>query len=264
MTPLAQQIAAELTLPLKKRTFHDVADCATKICSAHCFECTEIMEAAEGIADRCLKDGSITGEILFLPADLTWIEHRDDTENGARVGWLLERQEDGSVRIILAVGSKDSFGSLMAGSAWLNRGLQVGGGLFCKATPRPSFVMKNAARFLPPLLAMINTPRIIGRRQYMPHRGLERDLVNAGMVGKFPLHAWTEIKLEVTPPIEAGDDVTEAHLTGRRAFHFCRAHLRIRLGRLELVSAHWRGDPALGIKQSRYKLTNSENVAGRV
>jgi hypothetical protein len=75
------------------------------------------------------------------------------------------------------------------------------------------------------------------------------------MVGTFPLRAWTEIVLEVTPPSEAGAlDPGEAHLTGRRALHFCRQHLRIRGGRLELVKAHWRGDAAIGIKQSRYRV----------
>lgn len=89
----------------------------------------------------------------------------------------------------------------------------------------------------------------------MPHRGLERALIaNQKLVGKFPLHAWTEIKLHVTPPKEAEGE-HEAHLTGERALHFCRAHLRIRLGRLEVVKAHWRGNPAIGIKQSRYTVT---------
>lgn len=107
-------------------------------------------------------------------------------------------------------------------------------------------------------LSVINTPRVIGRRQHMPHAGLQRKLAQArGMVGKFPLHAWTEIKLEVSPPRldrSATGDPHEARLTGAKALHFCRCHLRVRLGQLELVSAHWRGDPALGMKQSRYKL----------
>jgi hypothetical protein len=77
------------------------------------------------------------------------------------------------------------------------------------------------------------------------------------MVGTFPLRAWTEIKLEVCPPKWAGDlPENETHFTGTRALHFCRAHARIRLGRLEFVRAHWRGDPALGIKRSRYRLTH--------
>lgn len=116
-------------------------------------------------------------------------------------------------------------------------------------------MIRGAASILIAALAMINTPRIIGRRQYMPHAGLQRRLAAAkGMVGKFPLHAWTEIKLEVRPPEEAGDAEHQTYLTGEKALHFCRAHLRVRLGKLEYVRSHWRGNPALGIKQSRYTL----------
>lgn len=103
-------------------------------------------------------------------------------------------------------------------------------------------------------LAFINSPKIIGRRQHMPHKGLERELLkNQKVIGSFPLHAWTEIALDVTPPKEAaGQHEFEAHLTGRRALHFVRSHLRIREGRLQFVKSHWRGDAALGIRQSRY------------
>ena len=110
------------------------------------------------------------------------------------------------------------------------------------------------AAWLYGLLAIINTPRVIMRRQHMPHAGLQRALIASRRItGKYPLLAWQELQLKVQPPdIDESDH--EAHLTGARALHFCRAHLRIRLGRLELVSAHWRGDPALGIKQTRYRV----------
>jgi hypothetical protein len=105
-------------------------------------------------------------------------------------------------------------------------------------------------------LALINTPRIIGRRQHMPHKSLEAKLSRLGFAaGKYPLHAWNEIRLEVGIPRDLSDEAsTEAHLTGRKALHFCRSHIRIRLGRIEIVRAHWRGDAAVGIKRSRYKL----------
>lgn len=105
-------------------------------------------------------------------------------------------------------------------------------------------------------LVVINTPKIVGRKQFMPHRGLEKELLkNQKWVGKFPLHAWTEIKLNIAKPIDIDDgEPHEAHLTGKRALHFCRAHLRLWDGKLIYVTHHWRGDPALGMKQSRYKL----------
>jgi hypothetical protein len=99
---------------------------------------------------------------------------------------------------------------------------------------------------------LINSPKVIGRRQFMPHKVLVKNFTG----GSFPLHAWTEIRLEVSKPPEIDDGGPhEARLTGRRALHFCRAHLRIRYGQLEYVSPHWRGDPSVGIKQSRYIVT---------
>jgi hypothetical protein len=84
---------------------------------------------------------------------------------------------------------------------------------------------------------------------------LEKRLREGHLIaGRYPLGAWNEILLHVTPPQEADDTEHEAHLTGSRALHFVRCHLRIRLGQLELVSAHWRGDAGLGIRRSRYRL----------
>lgn len=114
------------------------------------------------------------------------------------------------------------------------------------------------------ILAIINSPRIVGRRTHRPHAGLQRALRRArGLgVGKFPLRGWTEIILEITPPqVDVSGRVHETRLTGRRALHFVRQHLRIRNGGLELVSAHWRGDAALGIKRSRYKVVPPRNQA---
>lgn len=37
-----------------------------------------------------------------------------------------------------------------------------------------------------------------------------------------------------------------------KAYHFCRGHLRHKAGRVERVRAHWRGDPAFGIRLPTY------------
>lgn len=105
-------------------------------------------------------------------------------------------------------------------------------------------------------LALINSPRIVGQRGHFPHGRAEREaLKKAKMVGKFPLRAWTEIVLEVTPhPEDRSDTDAELHLTGERCLHYCRTYLRVRYGMLEYVEGHWRGNPALGIKRSRYRV----------
>ena len=107
-------------------------------------------------------------------------------------------------------------------------------------------------------LALINTPRIVGRKTHLPHAGLQREMARKRkMVGKFPLQAWTEVTLDLTPPKEAQDDGHEAHLSGGKALHFCRAYLRLRNGQVEFVRHHWRGDPSLGLRRSRYVLKPS-------
>ena len=105
-------------------------------------------------------------------------------------------------------------------------------------------------------LALINTPRIIGQRIHRPHERLEREkLKKLGLVGKFPLHAWTEIILKIAPPDDrTGEPSVEGHLTGERCLHFCRTYIRVRLGMIEYIEGHWRGNPALGMKRSRYRL----------
>jgi hypothetical protein len=109
------------------------------------------------------------------------------------------------------------------------------------------------------LLGMINTPQVFQRLVHQPHAGLQRKLAAAKpLVGKFPLGAWTEILLKVPAPQgEQSVHPDGSYLSGERALHWCRAHLRYRLGQWEVVSDHWRGNPAIGIKQSRYRVESS-------
>jgi hypothetical protein len=105
-------------------------------------------------------------------------------------------------------------------------------------------------------LALINSPRIIGQRLHYPHERIEREkLKKLKLVGKFPLRAWTEIILKVAmPEDQSGEPSKESHLTGERCLHFCRTYLRVRYGMIEYIEGHWRGNPALGMAQSRYKV----------
>lgn len=260
MTPLAHRITKELTLPVKRRTFDDRAGLLRRMDDVHCFEVSEVVGLARAMQGQMGEHG-VDERSTFLPAPKTWVEW---SEGRGRYGYLLEEVGDGEVRVTGACDfGQSSFGTwkespfALTYSPW-------------KGTPTEdlsAFLASGRAsqeHFLS-VLAIINTPRIIGRRQHMPHRGLERRLTKAlGVQGKFPLNAWTEIKLQVGPPKDmSGDGSTEAHLTGQRALHFCRSHLRIRLGRLELVRSHWRGDASLGIKQSRYRMQAPANENSR-
>jgi hypothetical protein len=183
-------------------------------------------------------------ELIFLPAPRTWIEHRG-TKHLAN--FLVEVDDQWIDHFVVYDPSvRDEW--LFWKVARINRQT-------ARTHSRDVSSFEDQGDWIKAALALINTPKIIGRRQHMPNRALERELTRKMGVGKFPLHAWTEIYLQVSKPPEIDDgEPHEAHLTGQRALHFCRKHLRVRLGRIEYVSAHWRGDPALGIKRSRYTL----------
>jgi hypothetical protein len=240
MTPLAHRVVKELTLPLKRRTYDDRIGLLGMMDDVHCFEVSEVIPAAKELATDLHKRPQQIGRLAFLPAPKTWIEWREPDGRAGVLLWEIRSHGDEPVCAYLYYAPND-FSSERTGLLELV-GLLDGhakplsvSGQFLNSTS--SFGEEITTCLLYGLLAMINTPRVIGRRQHMPHRGLERDLVRAmHPLGKFPLHAWTEIKLAVDVPHDVGGEGSvEAHLTGQRALHFCRAHLRIRLGHLEIV-----------------------------
>lgn len=255
MTPLAHMIAREMTLPIKRRTLRDEAGITKRMDDVHCFELSQVYHLALEMAGNVerITDGPLTS---FLPAPKTWIEWK---LNDDRLGLLLEEHPDDRAVIYLTDVYYSPGQDCFRSPCWfgLRDMFHLHNGLLPTDDERSSGWYRDGFHphnLIPAFLLLINSPKVIGRRQHMPHRGLERALTSSMMrCGKFPLHAWTEIKLEVAAPKWAGGNAsTEAHLTGEKALHFCRSHIRIRLGRLEIVRSHWRGDPALGIKRSRY------------
>lgn len=268
MTPLAHRIVKDLTLPVKERSKFDHGQILQQMDGVHCFEISEIHMAALDVGARSWRSGELMHTQAFLPAPKTWIEGRFGF---GRVGFLLLDHGDGEVITWMAMSEGDRSWSSYPDSmnldlAWrsekspfpvrINKS-DYGRFLEDRAGVDSTIGRAVSARMLLGALAFINTPHVIGRRQHMPHRGLERELIRQQkIVGRFPLHAWTEIILDVAPPKDAdGEHEYEAHLTGRRALHFVRAHLRIKDGQLSFVKAHWRGDAALGIRRSRYVVT---------
>lgn len=257
MTPLLGRIAKESTLPVRERTFNDHAGLLKRLDDVHCFECSEVFDVAGELAKVEHGKGRTLDALAFLPAPNTWLEWR---RADLREGVLLQADEDGRLASARwAAGSDSIFCSARQAGRLLLRGDgSVDGPHYAvRVMEGQSQAETNGWTLLIyALLAMINTPRIIGQRTHMPHAGLQRRLAAArGIQGKFPLRAWTEIVLEVRPPVHADDkDPLEIQLTGARALHFVRSHLRVRRGQLEIVSAYWRGDASLGIKQSRYSI----------
>lgn len=265
MTPLAAFLAKQIAARPKHRKWiwaepANVAHLRQSMEDIHCFELTAALPMLADLAAMFKLNGPESSEVLFetysfLPAPKTWIEWKHGSGN--RIAVLFE-QRDNSIAVGTFFCEKmaENLGTISTKSGdYYDYGgerhmptflTELGGQQTCAA-------ILSAAHSM---LLLINSPRIIGRRQHMPNAGLERRLTRSLAGGSFPLHAWTEILLKVSKPPEIDDgEPHEAHLTGRRALHFVRKHIRIRRGQLEYVSAHWRGDPSIGIKQSRYVVT---------
>lgn len=249
MTPLAHRIVKELTLPLKQRTFKDGLGVVHRMTSMHCFYVDEVKEMAYDLGYDVAKSDIELNETCFLPCPMTWLEWQQ--EGKGRVGLLLEDIGDGRATVTAFDDGACIPVMIIRHGQGMRRTYEPTNRLKDEHWPLDTFC--GIIGFL----AIINSPRLIGRKQHMPHRGLERRLANAkGLVGKFPLRAWTELKLSVADIGNRADGTEyEAHHTGEKCLHFCRSHLRIRNGKLERVSAHWRGNPALGIKRTRYAVT---------
>lgn len=225
----------------------------------HCFEVSAILDVASDLHFRQL-DNPLPEERLFLPAPKTWIEWKTSEH---WFGLLLLEQNlcNADYTIVkLCTTSLDRLWPPYFECTGLTP--EHVRGAFCpgfEKARRQKLLDRIAPHPIAALLALINTPQIVGRRQHMPSRKLEREVMKRRGSGvQFPLRAWTEIRLEITPPRDAMlDEPHEAHLTGAKARHFVRKHLRIQHGKLVTVKAHWRGDAALGIKQSRYTVTAS-------
>lgn len=255
MTPLAQKVARELTIPSSKRTLKDKGRVLDQIPDVHCFQISDaVRDMAYEMVPAIRRHIRSVCERTFLPAPSTWIEFQDHV--AGRVGLLLDNT-DGD-RALVRMVTERGFKSGVLGDIPIGHSDVLPDGSFVRVLGHTD-ADKDYSIFMLlawAMLAFINFPKVINRRQHAPHKGLARDLGRTLRVSRgYPLHAWSEIVLEVGPPIDmAADKPRRAWLTGARAQHFVRAHLRIRRGQLEFVSAHHRGDPALGIKRSRYSV----------
>jgi hypothetical protein len=253
MSPLAQHWLRKQVqggrdlIDLKKR---DSAKVLPSLPSAHCFDLSAVYPEVQRLAEEFGAGAQADSRLAFMPAEVTWIEFVVPglVQGTRRFGVLLREEDPGEKHTLVWVALCSELHSETAGLIGLGEST---GAYFSDSDSKHS--LEAISWMIYACLSLINYPRDIGRVQHMPHRGLERDLARVrGLVGKFPLHAWTEIKLDLAPPHDHRDTAHEAHITGNKSFHFCRSHLRVRRGKVEFVRHHWRGDPALGIKQSRY------------
>jgi hypothetical protein len=277
MTPLAYELLKDLTTPgafrvgasklLGETNFiTNRKSFWSAVTAAHFFDLSAVEPLVQDVSTKMREafdsKSLFSDRLAFLPAPVTWLEFYFD---GGRETLLLAPAANEPGSAAMSVITKHFSGGWMmmqAGGIPLvgsnrvpsrkTKGINAQWQPYELDTPRSDPVVFRGLA----ALALINAPRIIGNRQHMPHERIEREkLKSLGLVGKFPLHAWTEIVLKVAPPdLRTGEPSTEGHLTGEKCLHFVRTFLRVRMGQLEYVDAHWRGNPALGMKRSRYRV----------
>jgi hypothetical protein len=260
MTPLAHYLLRQvLARPADRehmwRDPQNTEILRSALSNIHCFEITACRPLTLELC--AMEDGKfdeLCATSAFLPAPKTWTECRD----GERSALLLTEMDKGQLGVALFV--KEGWGPIGTLKALSGAG-----------RGSPAFAASPIGKFfdVPPgttvqecmlgnalmALALINSPKIVHQQCHEPHKGLVRELrqANAGIGQLLP---WHEIKLEVTKPRDIDDGEAHANvLTGQRALHFVRKFMRVRLGKLEYVRSHWRGDPALGIHQGDYRVT---------
>lgn len=261
MTPIAHELAIDSTLPVAQRRHGDLAKQIGLFDDLHFFDVSAVYAAAHDLAEKNLA-AVIAGrrERMFLPAPRVLLEWTgpwlslarreavllEDCRDGSAVGRFVSLLKDGRILVT----PERAFVMPLSG----NRDFETI--RFLRDGPFNEDETLGLVQQCYALLAMINTPRVIGRRIHQPHAGLQRKVAAAhAMSGKYPLQAWHELVLEVKPPRDESDlDPRKTILTGGKALHFVRAYLRISGGSLQLVSSHWKGDPALGLKQTRYRV----------
>lgn len=212
---------------------------------------------------------------MFLPAKTTWIDFSasrpDGGIDGGRHGVLLA-SADGSLHrgqgmVIVHLRRPPT-----PQTVWDEQGgyMQVGFTFDLRRNAFWSAVHMHQALFFSAAggsldllsratwsaIALINTPRIADVR--------DADLSqvnNARMKRKQPPILQHKI---VTIAIDRGThgDGFQKTETGGRPLHHVRAFLRMRLGKVQLVRPHWRGNPRFGVVVHRYVAMRAEDEAG--
>ena len=251
MTPLAQRVARDMLLPMKDRIFRGEVEewVCQHMLAAHFFDVADVLPLAHELVRACDGEAAALSDLAFLPAPITWLEFR--AADGRRAAFMLAQVSAGEAMVVVVAAE-------MAAKpvGFIYTDIEPSELGFMPMGVAPGWPPDVAERLLCTvygLLNLINRPGSLERREHAPHRAIARNLARKGLVGKFPLRGWTEIKLSVAN----GGNMREpknAGATGDKCLHFVRAHRRRCWGEWVKIPAHWKGDPALGIKRTRYRL----------
>lgn len=252
-----------------------------------CFEMTQVYELIGALASDAQKRNNLAEAVAFLPAPATWIEYREpqhlqnlrpkrDSLPAIKGYFLVQKDANHASCVeitgvwihggfafvplpmadlpLLANVDPDGWAldSTLQQQQLLNIGeMRVDGSNV--DWDQTLIAQQLHAYFLYSALSLINSPRVVNRTERQKSNKLEKFLERKNRK-PYELLPWHEIFLDIAPPKEASDADEDAptRLTGPKALHWCRQFLRIRLGKLERVRGHFRGDAAAGVVQSRY------------
>jgi hypothetical protein len=251
MTPLAQKIIRELELKPSERTIDDRCGLLAQMGDIHCFECSKILEMARHLARWFPKIG-LEQSAIFLPCPRTWIEYRDNF--GQRQAALLSVGLE-KIEVMHCTESKDGrlFSDvLLGGLPFVRR--PAGRALIEYQNEEIRFEMlcDFGENLLLACLALINTPKITGRRSMDSAQFGPTAQPKAMM---FPLNAWTEIVLNCSMPDDAWSEAPCSRKTGKpQPWHYRRAYRACHFGREIHFEGYYAGNPAFGIRLSKYRV----------
>jgi hypothetical protein len=181
------------------------------------------------------------GGLLIAPSKFTWIEIKRDNHY---LGILVHDIEDQ----LCTIGFADEIQSPGIIEKQVDDKFVLRRELKHSYTANEDLLFQKTTLFAAAALITINAPYGIEKTKVAAHKGFAKNLVRKGFAKPKP---YTIISLSKSAP---------AHLTGagtghHKAFHFVRSHLRhYNNGLTSKVKAHWRGDPALGILKTDYKV----------
>lgn len=262
-TPLFGRFLKQLTLPLKRRII-DTTGLQQDLDDVSPFECTAIYPYAFDVGERYLQ-GVWSERSLFLPHRKTWLEFGEAEGRAALLLTGFSKDADGIYRRAKV----KAFSQMRAGRFEIGDfgflDLRDAGDRALIGVPNNiAWRRHQFEALIIGLLTLINTPKHVHSEARLPHAGLQRKLAAAnGMVGKYPLKAWSEVKLicGVEQRSESGQQYI--NLSGQKCWHRVRAHARYikRSDLWTMVKEHEKGNAALGMKQTKYKCEMDRRAA---
>jgi hypothetical protein len=268
---LYQALGNELCQPLRKRQIVDPENRLKDFGSFAVFDLTRVDSIVAEKGQNCINAKQFPDHLAFLPSRLTWLEFQyyKETERAA----VILQQADAETLLCWHVCYVRDHPFLVqrefivpivntANHKVGTVGWHQDDPLFRAPKDKQEIgmcVVDMAIQRVLGALIVINTPRPGDRETFLPHAGLQRKLAAArGIVGKFPLLATTEIRLPTGAEADQKPEKQATQLTGQIPFHRVRTHL----WRGRRIEEYWRGNPAVGIKNSRYVVYDSEVRTG--